>query len=125
MNFSISGGRDLIVPSLVEVEICVFVRPKLMSRPMLLSSGKSSLMTDLEDETLLFGAEIPGPTLFELEVGGARNSRSVRDVDGGGLLDAVRLLDRVRVGGFRLLERSRRVLEFEGGRLLDRPAAGR
>lgn len=97
----------------------VFVRPKLISRPMLSSCAMSSLITDLDDEALRFTADIPGPTLLELE-GGPRSSRSVRDVEGGGLCDRVRLLDLGRVGGgFRLVERARRVLDVEGGRLPD------
>ena len=101
-----------------------FVRPKLMSRPMLSSCPMSSLITDLEDEALRFTVDIPGPTLLELE-GGPRSSRSVRDVEGGGLCDLVRLLDRARDGGgFRLVERARRVVDVEGGRLVDR-AGGR
>lgn len=72
---------------------------------------------------LLLVADIPGPTLFELDVG-PLISRSVRDVHGGGLLlDLVRLVDRARVGGgFRLVDRARRVLDVDGGRLLDLPA---
>lgn len=83
----------------------------------------SSLATDLPDEVLLLAPVTPGPTLLEL---GAltRISRRVRDVEGGGLFDLVRLFDLERVDGLRLVERVRRLLEVDGGRLLDRPDLG-
>lgn len=59
----------------------------------------------------------PGPTL--LEAGTPRISLRVREVDGGGLADLVRLDERALVTFVLLEERDRLLLEVGGGRLPD------
>ena len=95
------------------------VRPKLMSRPILISGTDlklpkpSSLATDLEED-ILFPPRIPGPTLLELEIV-IRVSLRVRDVAGGGFDGLGRLVDLDLVP--EVLLRSWRLLDVGGGRL--------